>query len=110
MAEPKILLLDEPSLGLAPLIVEQIRVIIVQVNQQCTRVLLVEQNATMALSIAEYGYVFEHGLIFTDGTGQALPDDKVIRDSYLAMAAAGRRSVLELHTHRDKPNHGPEIA
>ncbi len=55
MAEPKILLLDEPSLGLAPLIVEQIRDIIVQVNEQGTSVLLVEQNATMALSIADVG-------------------------------------------------------
>src|SRR3546814_13780464 len=61
MAEPKILLLDEPSLGLAPLIVEQIRDIIVQVNQQGTSVLLVEQNATMALSIADYGSVHEIG-------------------------------------------------
>src|SRR3546814_7786204 len=52
MAEPKILLLDEPSLGLAPLIVEQTRDIIVQVNQQGTSVMLIEQNATMALSIA----------------------------------------------------------
>src|SRR5690554_946992 len=72
MAEPKILLLDEPSLGLAPLIVEQIRDIIVQVNEQGTSVLLVEQNATMALSIAHHGYVLEHGRIVKDGPGPAL--------------------------------------
>ena len=72
MAEPKILLLDEPSLGLAPLIVEQIRDIIVQVNEQGTSVLLVEQNATMALSIADEGYVLEHGRVVKDGPGEEL--------------------------------------
>ena len=61
MAGPQLLLLDEPSLGLAPKIVEQIRDIIVEINEQGTSVLLVEQNATMALSIAHHGYVLETG-------------------------------------------------
>jgi branched-chain amino acid transport system ATP-binding protein len=102
MAEPKILLLDEPSLGLAPLIVEQIRDIIVQVNEQGTSVLLVEQNATMALSIADYGYVLEHGRIVKDGPGQALLQDKDIREFYLGMGDVGRRSFRDVKTYRRK--------
>jgi branched-chain amino acid transport system ATP-binding protein len=102
MAAPKILLLDEPSLGLAPLIVEQIRDIIVQVNQQGTSVLLVEQNATMALSIADEGYVLEHGRIVKDGPGQALLEDKDIREFYLGIGEAGRRSFRDVKTYRRK--------
>jgi branched-chain amino acid transport system ATP-binding protein len=102
MAEPKILLLDEPSLGLAPLIVEQIRDIIVQVNEQGTSVLLVEQNATMALSIAHEGYVLEHGRIVKDGPGQVLLADKDIREFYLGMGEAGRRSFRDVKTYRRK--------
>ena len=106
MAEPKILLLDEPSLGLAPLIVEQIRDIIQQVNGQGTSVLLVEQNATMALSIADYGYVLEHGRIVKDGPGQALLQDKDIREFYLGMGEAGRRSFRDVKTYRRKKSWG----
>jgi branched-chain amino acid transport system ATP-binding protein len=102
MAEPRILLLDEPSLGLAPLIVEQIRDIIVQVNEQGTSVLLVEQNATMALSIAHEGYVLEHGRIVKDGPGQVLLADKDIREFYLGMGEAGRRSFRDVKTYRRK--------
>src|SRR5687768_17846697 len=67
MASPKLLLLDEPSLGLAPKIVDQIRDIIVEIHAQGTSVLLVEQNAMMALSIADIGYVLENGKIVLDG-------------------------------------------
>ena len=102
MAEPKILLLDEPSLGLAPLIVEQIRDIIVQVNGQGTSVLLVEHNATMALSIADVGYVLEHGRVVKDGPGKALLEDKDIREFYLGMGEAGRRSFRDVKTYRRK--------
>jgi branched-chain amino acid transport system ATP-binding protein len=106
MAEPKILLMDEPSLGLAPLIVEQIRDIIVQVNQQGTSVLLVEQNATMALSIADVGYVLEHGRVVKDGPGQALLEDKDIREFYLGMGDVGRRSFRDVKTYRRKKSWG----
>ena len=106
MAEPKILLLDEPSLGLAPLIVEQIRDIIVQVNEQGTSVLLVEQNATMALSIAHHGYVLEHGRIVKDGPGQVLLADKDIREFYLGMGEVGRRSFRDVKTYRRKKTWG----
>ena len=106
MASPKILLLDEPSLGLAPKIVEQIRDIIVAVNEQGTSVLLVEQNATMALSIAHHGYVLEHGRIVKDGAGQALLADKDIREFYLGMGEAGRRSFRDVKTYRRKKSWG----
>ena len=106
MAEPKLLLLDEPSLGLAPLIVEQIRDIIVQVNEEGTSVLLVEQNATMALSIAHEGYVLEHGRVVKDGPGQVLLADKDIREFYLGMGEAGRRSFRDVKTYRRKKSWG----
>jgi branched-chain amino acid transport system ATP-binding protein len=106
MANPKILLLDEPSLGLAPMVVEQIREIIVQVNEQGTSVLLVEQNATMALSIADEGYVLEHGRIVRDGAGPELLADKDIREFYLGMGEAGRRSFRDVKTYRRKKSWG----
>ena len=67
MSSPKLLILDEPSLGLAPKLVAQIRDIIVEINQSGTSVLLIEQNANMALSIADYGYIMEAGKIVMDG-------------------------------------------
>jgi branched-chain amino acid transport system ATP-binding protein len=106
MASPRLLLLDEPSLGLAPKIVEQIRDIIVQVNEQGTSVLLVEQNATMALKIAHHGYVLEHGRIVKDGAGQDLLADKDIREFYLGMGETGRRSFRDVKTYRRRKSWG----
>lgn len=83
VAQPDVLLLDEPSLGLAPRIVSQIKDIIVQINEGGTTVLLVEQNATMALSIAQHGYVMEHGKVVMDKPAAELLDDDDIRDFYL---------------------------
>lgn len=83
VAKPDYLLLDEPSLGLAPRIVQQIKDIIVEINRRGTTVLLVEQNATMALSIATHGYVMEHGKIVMDKPAAELLDDDDIRDFYL---------------------------
>ncbi len=83
VAGPSFLLLDEPSLGLAPRIVQQIRDIVVQINQRGTTVLLVEQNATMALSIAERGYVMENGKIVMDKPAAEMLQDDDIRDFYL---------------------------
>src|SRR5690606_28044035 len=91
MSSPRLLLLDEPSLGLAPLTVEQIRGILVDINAQGTGVLLVEQNATMALSIADVGYVLEHGRVVRDGPGPELLADKDIREFYLGMGPAAER-------------------
>jgi branched-chain amino acid transport system ATP-binding protein len=102
MASPRLLLLDEPSLGLAPLVVEQIRRIIVDINEQGTSVLLVEQNATMALSIAEYGYVMETGKIVKDGPAEELLGDKDIQEFYLGVGEAGRKSFRDVKSYRRK--------
>ncbi|HEV2782922.1 MAG TPA: ABC transporter ATP-binding protein [Actinophytocola sp.] len=89
MSEPRCLLLDEPSLGLAPLIVQQIRDLIVEINAGGTTVLLVEQNATMALSIAEHGYVMENGKIVMDKPAKELLEDSDVREFYLGLGAEG---------------------
>lgn len=83
VARPAVLLLDEPSLGLAPRIVDQIREIIARINRAGTTVLLVEQNAAMALSIADHGYVMEHGAIVMDKPAADLLRDDDIREFYL---------------------------
>ena len=89
MSNPRYLLLDEPSLGLAPLIVQQIRDVIVAINKQGTTVLLVEQNATMALSIAEHGYVLENGKVVMDKPAAELLVDADVREFYLGLGAEG---------------------
>jgi branched-chain amino acid transport system ATP-binding protein len=83
MSRPKLLLLDEPSLGLAPLIVEQIFEIIQQINQAGTTILLVEQNAHLALMITDHGYVMETGKITIEGESKELIADQRIREAYL---------------------------
>ncbi len=83
MARPKVLLLDEPSMGLAPVLVEQIFETIAEVNRQGTTILLVEQNAAMALSIAHRGYVLETGAIVLSGTAAALSENAEVRRAYL---------------------------
>ena len=83
MARPKLLLLDEPSMGLAPMLVETIFNTIRQLNQEGTTILLVEQNALAALSVADRGYVMETGTIGLTGTGQELLDDSRVRAAYL---------------------------
>lgn len=100
MASPQVLLLDEPSLGLAPLIVEQIGQIIREVNRQGTSVLLVEQNASMALGVADHGYVVENGRVVKDGPAAALRDDKDIQEFYLGVGEAGRKSFRDVKTYR----------
>jgi branched-chain amino acid transport system ATP-binding protein len=92
MQSPRLLLLDEPSLGLAPLVVEQIKQIIVDINQAGTSVVLIEQNAAMALSIADYGYVLDRRSIGHQGTGASLLGNESIRDLYLGMSSDGQRS------------------
>ena len=100
MTAPRLLVLDEPSLGLAPLLVQQMRDIIKTVNKQGTSVLLVEQNATMALSIANRGYVLENGRIVRDGSSEELLQDDDIKEFYLGVGEAGRRSFRDVKTYR----------
>ncbi|MBF75694.1 ABC transporter ATP-binding protein [Candidatus Poribacteria bacterium] len=83
MSKPKLLLLDEPSLGLAPLIVEQIFEIIQKINENGTTVLLVEQNANLALTVTNRGYVMETGHITMEGNSKDLIADERIRAAYL---------------------------
>jgi branched-chain amino acid transport system ATP-binding protein len=83
MAAPRILLLDEPSMGLAPILVEQIFETIQGINRQGTTILLVEQNAAMALSIAHRGYVLETGIIVLSGTAADLQENPEVRRAYL---------------------------
>ena len=83
MANPRVLLLDEPSMGLAPILVEQIFLIIGELNRQGTTILLVEQNARMALSIAHRGYVLQTGEIRLQGDAAKLRDDEEVRKTYL---------------------------
>jgi branched-chain amino acid transport system ATP-binding protein len=83
MARPKVLLLDEPSMGLAPVLVEQIFETVAQVNRQGTTILLVEQNASMALSIAHRGYVLETGRVVLSDTATALAENTDVRRAYL---------------------------
>jgi branched-chain amino acid transport system ATP-binding protein len=89
MADPKLLILDEPSLGLAPMLVAQIRDIIVEINQSGTSVLLIEQNAKMALSIADYGYIMETGKVVMDGDPEKLLSDEDVQEFYLGLHAEG---------------------
>ena len=99
MAEPRFLLLDEPSLGLAPRLVEQVRDLIVEINRDGTGVLLVEQNATMALSIASHGYVLETGKIVLDKPASELLEDEDIREFYLGLQDGhdvGRKSFRDV--------------
>lgn len=83
MSKPKLLLLDEPSMGLAPIFIKEIFSIIQEIQAQGTTVLLIEQNAKMALSIANRGYVLETGKIVLEGTGKELLASEAVRKAYL---------------------------
>jgi branched-chain amino acid transport system ATP-binding protein len=83
MARPELLLLDEPSMGLAPMLVSQIFAIIREINEQGTTVLLVEQNAVQALSLAHRAYVLELGRVVREAPARELLDDPAVREAYL---------------------------
>lgn len=86
MGSPKILVLDEPSLGLAPLVIKQIFETLVKIREEGTTILIVEQNAKQTLKIADYAYVLELGKISNEGTGEALLQDKSLIEAYLGGA------------------------
>ena len=101
MAKPTLLLLDEPSLGLAPLIVEQIFQIVGEINRSGTSVLLVEQNATMALKNSSYGYVMETGRVAKEGPSSELLADPDVQAAYLG-GESSHTSFRELKSYRRK--------
>jgi branched-chain amino acid transport system ATP-binding protein len=83
MADPKVLLMDEPSMGLAPVLVDQVFQIIQDINKLGTTIFVVEQNANMALSIADRGYVLQTGQIVLADTAKALLENPQMREAYL---------------------------
>jgi len=92
MGHPKVMLLDEPSLGLAPLMVDEIYQIVERFNrEEKTSVLLVEQNARAALALAEYGYVMENGRVVLDGPASSLAENEDIKEFYLGLSAMGKK-------------------
>ncbi len=86
MSRPKLIMMDEPSLGLAPLVVRDIFDIIVTINKAGITVLLNEQNANLALKIADYGYVIETGRLTLTGTGDELLHNESVKEAYLGKA------------------------
>ena len=85
MSKPRLLLLDEPSLGLAPVIVQEIARILVEINKQGVSIVLVEQNAELALELARHGYVLETGTISLEGEASGLMDNEHVRKAYLGI-------------------------
>ncbi len=96
MPEPKLIMMDEPSLGIAPLVVREIFGIIERINrEEGVTLLLVEQNANVALSIAHYGYIMENGRIVMEGEGGHLREDRDIREFYLGLSDVGKRKSFK---------------
>lgn len=100
MSQPRYLLLDEPSLGVAPKIVQQLRDLIAQINESGTTVLLVEQNAAMALSVATHGYVLETGRIVMDKPVEELREDDDVKEFYLGLRGEEGGSLREVKQYR----------
>lgn len=86
MSRPRLLMMDEPSLGLAPLLVKEVFRIIKDIHKKGMTILLIEQNATAALQIADYGYVLETGRIVLEGPGKELAVNEEVRKAYLGKA------------------------
>lgn len=91
MASPKIIAIDEPSLGLAPMMVRDVYEVLKQLKSEGTTFFLVEQNSAAALSIADYAYVMENGRIVMDGPADKLADNEDIKEFYLGVTASGER-------------------
>lgn len=85
LGRPRLLLLDEPSVGLAPRLVTEIAGVLKEINRQGTTILLVEQNARMALKVAEYGFVLETGRIVLEGTAEELSANENVQEMYLGV-------------------------
>jgi branched-chain amino acid transport system ATP-binding protein len=104
IARPRLMLLDEPSLGLAPLTVQEIYQIIKRINvEQKTSILLVEQNTRAALGVADYGYVMENGRVVLTGPAESLRNNEDIREFYLGMGSGGsKKSYRDIKHYRRK--------
>ena len=97
VARPRLMLLDEPSLGLSPILVEEIFGIVSRINrEEGTTILLVEQNANMALSVSSFGYILENGKIVLDGPTSLLREDRDVREFYLGGHGGQRKSYRDL--------------
>jgi branched-chain amino acid transport system ATP-binding protein len=101
MARPKLILLDEPSMGLAPQLVKEIFDIVWRLNkEENVSFLLAEQNATVALRIADYGYILENGRVVLDGSATTLRENEDVKEFYLGLSASGRRSYRDVKHYR----------
>lgn len=101
MARPRLMLLDEPSLGLAPILVESIFEIVERINrEEGVTILLVEQNARLALSVADYGYVMESGRVVLEGAAAELRANEDVKEFYLGLGDSGRRSYRDVKHYR----------
>ena len=97
MARPRLMLLDEPSMGLAPQLVEEIFAIIARLNAEAgVTILLAEQNANLALRHARYGYILETGRVVMDGPAQSLRENEDVKEFYLGVAEGKRKSFREV--------------
>jgi branched-chain amino acid transport system ATP-binding protein len=101
MAKPSMLLLDEPSMGLAPQIVAEIFEIVRDLNQkEGVSILLAEQNTNVALKYADYGYILESGRIMMDGPARALAENADVKEFYLGLSSEGRKSFRDMKSYR----------
>jgi branched-chain amino acid transport system ATP-binding protein len=96
MTRPRLLALDEPSLGLAPAIIDRIYEVVARLRNEGLTVLLVEQNAQRALGIADYGYILENGRVVLDGPSAKLAANEDVREFYLGLSSKGRKSLREV--------------
>jgi len=102
MTKPKYLLLDEPSLGLAPKLVVQIGNLIREIRDSGVSILLVEQNAGLALDLADHGYILENGRVVLDGSGETLRNDADIQQFYLGTSDAGRHDYRKVKRYQKR--------
>jgi branched-chain amino acid transport system ATP-binding protein len=101
MARPRLILLDEPSMGLAPRLVEEIFAIVARLNREAgVALLLAEQNTNVALRYATYGYILENGRVVLDGAAEALKNNEDVREFYLGLSTTGRRSFRDIKSYK----------
>ncbi len=101
MARPKVILLDEPSMGLAPQLVEEIFEIVSKLNQEeSVTLLLAEQNTNIALSYAKYGYILENGRVVLDGDAETLRKNEDVKEFYLGVSTSGRKSFRDIKSYK----------